>query len=242
MCRNLDIFSLTLLSHLPHAFLLHTFYEIPILPLAVPLGITLIAHTIPVWLFRARNPSHVPTAPQALVHDGPLRLTTAILGATTYILPLYASLTSWLPVHLATDFAGLHTLSPAHDATFPSLLLSSLLLLPIGFAAREFLFSPIVHPAATALAPVHTAFVPRDASFTETLEHNVFFWRTWKPRTVTLFKRIAVLTALTFSNTAFLAWVQIDGAEPQGAIVWASVWAAGALAAGLVLGWVGEAL
>ncbi len=241
------------MTHLPHDYFLHTFYLVPWTSLITLTLTTLLANWLPFRLLRRRNPSHQKIEPSAnpspvsVSSDRTTTVTTTILASALYCIPLFYSLTTWLPVQLATHFDGLRTLNPAHTANIPLLLLT---LVPTGYFVRKFLFDPVVHPSAL-IVPASTidgvetdtiVFDPETATLYQTLMHNLLWWQAYHPRTRMLLQRTATLMAWTAANSWFLAWVVIEGSEGLGALAWAGVWAVSAGLSGLVLGWVGGAI
>ncbi|KAJ8609099.1 hypothetical protein MRB53_039298 [Persea americana] len=238
-----DILAFTVLTHLPQVYLLHTFYLVPALPLAAHLATSLIANALPFRLLRRDLPAHTTGSP---VTSSTLTLvTTTILGSLLYIIPLYFSLDTWLPTHLAIHFDGLRTLDPAHSASVPSLVMLPLLSLPLGLAARTFLFtttalnlpSTTTSGQSTTGKPI-SVFDPAEASLAQTLEYNFLWWRYLSPRTRVWLERSTLLVFWTAANTGFLAYANIEGTEELGALGWGGLWSAGAAIASATLGWV----
>jgi len=239
--------SFTLLTSLPHAYLLNTFYLIPARSILLHYGSNMIANYLPFRILRARDPAHARDAVSKelhpLTHDNFLTATTSLLGAITYVLPLYLSMTTWLPIHLIVHFTGLKTLDPAHSSSLPTLLLP-LISIPVGYATCKYLFAPAAVDLAASFSSASeqdTIFDPETATFTETLAWNFLFWRRLPPRAREILKRTALLTLWTAANTAFHGWAEVEGAEGYGALGYAGVWSAGAALTGIVLGWVGGA-
>jgi len=238
--------SFTLLTSLPHAYLLNTFYLIPAKSILLHYGSNMIANYLPFRILRKRDPAHARDAVSKelhpLTHDNFLTLTTSVLGAVTYVLPLYLSMTTWLPVHLILHFAGLKTLDPAHTAALPTLLLP-VISLPVGYATCKYLFAPAAVDISATMSTDEEpdVFDPETATLSETLAWNFFFWRRLVPRAQEILKRTVLLAAWTAANTAFHGWAEVEGAEGFGALGYAGVWSAGAALTGVVLGWVGGA-
>lgn len=164
----------------------------------------------------------------------PGRLLTTLLAAGIYSVVLYASYSTWLPTHLVVHFNGLPTIAPAHKAALPLLIGT---LLPLGYAAREFLFAPATG-ARLNLADIRArAFNPATATLAETLRYNLWGY---SKRTRELIKRTATLVAVSGFNTWLQTYVTVEGVESVGAAGWAAVWAAAAGATGLAYAWVGD--
>lgn len=200
---------------------------------------TISIHYTALYIFRANKPAKSPASAAA---DPTLSLTTLLLGSTLYTLPLLLSLSTWLPTYLAIHFDGLRTLAPAHSANLPLLILS---LLPAGFAARKFLFTPFVDPTTrgSADAKLTPRFDAAAATLTETLMYNLqnvtHPFAAMRPHAAVLLQQTALLATWTTLNTAFLAWATVEGCDAAGSMGWGSVWGIGAMSCGLGLGWVG---
>lgn len=240
MYSGTDLASLTLLSHTPHLYLLLTFYGIrPTTVISCLLVDTLTAY-IPLSLLRDPSVTHLRKAPKGgvpnsvVINDLSVRLYLSILAAGIYGVVVFGSFATFLPVHLVIHFDGIKDISAAHNAAFPLLIL---LFLPIGYAAREFLFTassgakPDAHDSKTA------CFNPESANLRETIEHNLWGY---SKRTRTLIKRTATLVFITGLHTWLQTYVAIEGVEGYGAAGWSGVWALAATITGLAFWWVGN--
>lgn len=243
LATDIDMVDFTLLTHIPHAYLLRNFYLIELAPSLVFLATECVAW-VPFRMLRRRRSHHSSTAifPNSLTSDIPTGLLVMAVATSMYALPVVVSLVTWLPSHLAVSFDGLKTLDAAHSAT---LSLTLILLLPFGYCALDFLFTPAASTAST-VPVIATAdgektileFDPETATLTQTLHRNIF-WPMYLPaRTQELLKRTTLLTLWTIANTWFLAFTEVEGAEVLGAAGWASVWGVGAASTGAMLGWV----
>lgn len=240
--------ALTLITHIPHAYLLRVFYFLPWQPVWIGLGTTIIANSVPFYFLRRRNAHNTKdTSALAVANDTQIEYTVGLVAAAMYAIPVVASMTSWLPVHLATYFSGLRTLEPAHTAVFWWMLVG---LLPLGWAARNFFFYPLANTNAITLVNKASLaysghekvavleFDPETATLTQTIHRNVFWHRYLPPRTQELLRRTMLATAWTVANTAFKAYVEVDGAELPGALGWGGVWGSGTVLAAGMLGWI----
>lgn len=241
----------TLLSHIPHAYFLRVFYLLPLQPVLIGLFTTLLANVGPFYLLRRRLPHNTPETSQhataAITSDKQIIHIVALVATAMLALPVVASLTTWLPLHLATHFAGLRTLEPAHTAGFSTMLLA---LFPAGYAARQLFFTPLatatavtlVNKASLAYSSGETAkvltFDPVSATLTQTIHRNVFWHRYLPPQTQLLLERTALVAGWTAANTAFKAYLEVDGAEVVGALAWGGVWGVGITGAAAMLGWI----
>lgn len=237
---DVDIFSLTILSHLPFHYFLTTFYGISFRTSALCLLADVAAIELPFFLLRARAPVHNPNAPKAavpnrnLINDLPVRAVTTLLAAAIYSVIIYGSFATWLPVHLAVHFDGLRSLEKAHGAALPALMLT---FVPLGYAARDFLFSSS-EGAQKSLGDIRAeAFNPATASLAQTVRHNLWGW---DKRVRVLIQRTLTLASLSAANTFVRTYSVIEGSEAWGAAGWAAVWAVASLVTGAVFAWVEE--
>ena len=237
---GIDLASLTLLTHLPPLYLLTTFYGVRQTTLLASLLIDVLTTYIPFSLLRPVSPTHVAQAPKgavsnrSIINDMPIRLYTAILAAGIYGVTVYGSFATWLPVHLVIYFDGIHDISAAHSAALPFLIAS---FLPVGYAAREFIFTPATGTKRDLGDIKSLAFNPETATLLETVQYNVWGY---SKRTRTLIKRTATLAALSGLNTWLQVYFTIEGTEGYGAAGWAAVWATAAAVTGIVFWWVGD--
>ena len=237
---GVDLASLTLLSHMPPLYLLTTFYGIRPTTMMSSLLIDIVTTYVPFRLLRTMSAIHDVEAPKGAVsnrnilNDLPIRFYTSVLAAGIYGVVVFASFWTWLPVYLVIHFDGLRDISAAHSAALPFLILS---FLPIGYAAREFLFTPATGAKRDLGDIKASAFNPETATLGETVIYNVWGF---SKRTRTLIQRTATLILVTSMNTWIQTYVVIEGAEGYGAAGWAGVWAAAAALTGLTYWWVGN--
>jgi hypothetical protein len=237
-----DIASLTLLSNIPHFYLLSAFYSISLQTCLLELTVQLVAISLPMLLLRPRNALHVPARAaklpnHSILQDPVIRVLAPVLASTIYAVVLYAAQHTFLPVFMVRHFDGLATVEAAHSSILPSLFAG---LLPVGFAAREFLLFPVM-----TSAPPHEeepedaadAFDPATATLGETFWYN--FWG-WSAQTKTLMKRTAALLVFQGLNVAVKTGVALNGVDVTGAVGWAGLWATSGLIVSAVFRWVGD--
>ncbi|KAI9806289.1 MAG: hypothetical protein M1825_006404 [Sarcosagium campestre] len=239
---GIDLAALILLSHTPTLHLLSSFYNISPRTVLVSVTLDIVAAYVPFRLLRPLSWTHKRAGTPhrgaqaglstSVVRDVQLAPLTTILASAIYAVVVYASLQSWLPRFLVLHFTGLRDISPAYDSALPTLLLY---FLPLGYAAKEFIFTPAV--AAVATQPTAVTFDPETATLTETL-----WWNAWgySKRSKTLIKRTATLTVVTALNTWLHTYVTVDGVESFGAQGWGALWASAAALTGIVFWWVGD--
>ncbi|MCJ1255372.1 hypothetical protein MMC24_003188 [Lignoscripta atroalba] len=237
---SIDLASLTLLTHMPPLYLLTTFYGIRPTSMLASLLIDTLTTYIPFRLLRPISPIHNVSAPKgavsnrSIINDLPVRVYTTVLAASIYAVTVYASFATWLPVHLVVHFEGLRDISAAHSAALPFLICS---FLPVGYAAREFLFSPATGAKKDLGDIRNEAFNPETATLSETVRYNAWGF---SKRTRTMIKRTATLVTVTALNTWLQTYVTIEGSESYGAAGWSGVWALAAALAGTVFWWVAD--
>ncbi|MCJ1284211.1 hypothetical protein MMC26_003542 [Xylographa opegraphella] len=235
-----DIVSLTLLTHGPPLYLLTTFYGIRPTTLLTKLALDMAAIYIPFRLFRPLEATHIVDAPRgavsnrSILNDWEVSVYNSLLAAAIYGLTVYSSFMTWLPVHMVIHFEGLRDISAAHEARLPFLIAS---FIPVGIAAKSFLFTPATGAKRDLEDIRRLAFNPETATLMETLQHNLWGY---SKRTRVIIARTVALTALTYMNTWYQVALTVEGAESTGAAGWASVWATAAVLTGTAFWWVGH--
>lgn len=237
---------MTLLSNVPHYFLLNTFYGIDYVAALIPLFIDVSTIAIPFALLRGMNQardSSIPKTPNQIVaQDTGIQWLTAVLGASLYAVIIYGSFYTWLPQYMVVHFDGLRSVQKAHDA---GLVLLLALLGPVGYATTQFVFVPAIGSAANPgltdpkIHAEKVPFNPESATFGETLAWNLGL-EGFSRRAEILAKRTCILAASSFINTFVRTYVVIEGTELAGAVGWASVWSVAAALTGLAFSWVGN--
>jgi len=241
-----DLVSLACLSNLPYYFLLHTFYELHMFSCLTALTIDILSIGIPFALLRPLIHAHEPgkSPNQQVAQDRTIFLLMGLFGSVIYAVFVYGSLYTWLPVHMVTHFDGVRSLQAAHDASIELLIC---MLVPVGWATTQFLFTPMVgaraNPGITdpELHPEKVRFDPENANMGETLAFNLGFGRDgFSKRGEVLAKRTAVLVACSVTNTVVRTFMTISGTELVGCLGWASVWGVAATLTSLAYAWAGN--
>ena len=204
------------------------------------LGIDMLVTYLPFRFFRPLLPTHTTEPPKgavsnrSVINDWEVSVYNSLLAAGIYGLVVYGSFATWLPVYLVTHFDGLRDISGAHDARLPFLIAS---FVPVGIAAKSFLFTPATG-AKSDLGDIKAkSFNPETATLAETVEYNVWGY---SKRTRTMITRTGTLAAVTFLNTWLQGAVTLEGAESAGPAGWAAIWASGAILTGTAFWWVGH--
>ncbi|MCJ1315627.1 hypothetical protein MMC15_000947 [Xylographa vitiligo] len=235
-----DLVSLTILTHGPPLYLLTTFYGIRPTTLLTKLALDMAAIYVPFRIFRPLKATHAVEAPKgtvsnrSVINDWEVSVYNSLLAAGIYGLTVYSSFMTWLPMHLVIHFEGLRDISGAHEARLPFLIAS---FIPVGIAAKSFLFTPATGAKRDLGDIRQLAFNPETATLMETVEYNLWGY---SKRTRVMIARTATLAALTFMNTWYQVALTVEGAESVGAAGWAGVWATAAVLTGTVFWWVGH--
>ncbi|KAL8796769.1 MAG: hypothetical protein Q9195_000852 [Heterodermia aff. obscurata] len=204
------------------------------------LSIDMLSVYIPLYFLRQNSVTHDARAPKSavsnrsVINDLRVQCYTSILAAGIYGVVLYLSLASWLPLYLVTHFDGVRSLQGAHEAAYPFVVLG---VIPLGFAAKAFIFTPAMGEKPDSHDAKNAAFNPQTATFWETVKYNV--WGHSK-RTRTLIQRTSTLIAFTGLYNWLQTYFVVEGAEFFGAAGWSGVWAAAASLTGIVFWWVGD--
>lgn len=196
-----------------------------------------LATSLPFQLLRPVASAHAAsgdTPNQEIVADPAIQVYTASLSAVIYGATLLGALKTFLPRVLVIYFASIKTLLPAYEATWTTVAPAAAL---AGLAARVFVFTPF---AATPKKDEDAAldqFDPAEATLAQTVAHN--FWGYTAKAKVGI-SRTVVVAVVTFIDTYLQCTKVVEGVEPEGAQIYALVWAAAALFSSIGLGLVGR--
>ena len=235
-----DFAALTFLSHVPYHYFLVTFYLIRPTTAMACIAIDTAAAFIPFYSLKVSSSVHSIKTPKgvaanrSVINDYQVQVFTSLLATGIYAVVVFGSYTSWLPVYLVTHFDGIRDISTLHNNNFPYLIASYL---PIGFAAKIFLFTPSEAAKPDALDKEIAKFNPETATLGETVMFNLWGY---SKRTRTLITRTATLVAVSGLHTYLQTYVAVEGAEGAGAAGWSSVWALAATITGAAYCWVGD--
>jgi len=232
--------ALTIQTRLPYYYLVSTFYFVSIQTSALCLLIDVVSATLPFYLLRRRIPAHDSRAPAGAVSNREILqnfdvfLRTTVLATASYAVIVYLSSATWLTVYMSTYFNDIGTFEKAHNTLLPAWIIG---FIPMGWAARTFLFAPSTG-AKPSLAGIRaTAFNPETASLWQHVEHNLWGWGVGSK---VFIKRTLVLSAMV----GFSTWVRVsqtlEGSEFLGSAGFAAYWAFASLATGLLLRWTGN--
>lgn len=230
------------MANAPYYALLYLFYGVKFEPLFLSLAIDMFSLWFPFYILRPLNyhnnlrTSTTSGTPKDLAIDKTIQLYMTVFAASIYGTALYLSLWSWLPVFMINSFEEVLTLEFAHNAVFPVVMLACL---PIGWAAKGFLFSTsIVY--ARASAGDYKQFDPKTASLADTLMWNLGV-RQFSSREGILFKRMFLLVAFTAIHSFVRVFGTVEGATVYGAAGWSALWSLAALAIGYGFLYIGDA-
>ena len=216
------------------------FYGIRPTTILSSLAVDVLAVYIPFRLLRPFAPVHSAAPPKnsvanaSIIADLPIQISTSLLAAGIYAAELYVGYQTWLPRFLAWHFDGLHSLSTAYDAQFPTLVLG---FVPVGVAVKAFLFTPATATKPDGVERWNARFNAATATLGETVVYNL--WGYTK-KTRTLIKRTALLATVTYFVSWLQVYVTIEGVTSKGAAGWASVWGIAPALCGLAYVWVGN--
>jgi hypothetical protein len=238
---DFDFVQLAGMANAPYYTLLYLFYGIGFEPLALALVIDMFSLWFPFWLLRPLNYHNnlrtltTPGTTKDLAVDKTIQMYMTAFAASIYAALVYLSLVSWLPVFLINSFDEVLTLDFAHNAVFPVVFAACL---PIGWAAKDFLFSTsIVY--ARALPSEYKRFDPKTASLADTLMWNLGVDQ-YSSRESVLFRRTFLLAAFTAVHSFIRVFATVEGATIYGAAGWSALWSVAALAAGTGFLYVGD--
>ncbi|KAI4764681.1 hypothetical protein E4T52_00367 [Aureobasidium sp. EXF-3400] len=238
---HFDFVQLAGMANAPYYTLLYLFYGIGFEPLALALVIDMFSLWFPFWLLRPLNYHNnlrtltTPGTTKDLAVDKTIQMYMTAFAASIYAALVYLSLVSWLPVFLINSFDEVLTLDFAHNAVFPVVFAACL---PIGWAAKDFLFSTsIVY--ARALPSEYKRFDPKTASLADTLMWNLGVDQ-YSSRESVLFRRTFLLAAFTAVHSFIRVFATVEGATIYGAAGWSALWSVAALAAGTGFLYVGD--
>lgn len=230
---------MTFLAKYPTLFLLNSFYGIRTDTFLVSLSIDVVSVLLPFNLLRPLTAAHSATAPvrsianRSIISDAGVQIYTSFFGAGVYTVILALTFNTFLPAYLVTHFDALTSVAITHDsAMIPKLFFA---FLPLGFAAKVFLFTPSTSAKSDSADKRRKSFVPAAATLSETLEHNVWGY---SKRVRVLMGRTGFLVTYATINTFLQCYLTIEGAEFWGAAAWAAVWAAASAGVGAAYWWV----
>ncbi|KAK7547161.1 hypothetical protein IWX49DRAFT_504456 [Phyllosticta citricarpa] len=236
---DIDILSLSVLTHAPWFFLLTTFYEVAPGSAILCLAVDAISVALPTRLLRPRAPAHNTNAPRAavpnrgIINDVQTRAATSLLAAAVFAVALYTALTTgFLTQHLVAHFDGIPTLETAHAATLVNLLAVTL---PLGYAAREFLLTPSLGALDNTADAKRKAFNPETAGLWEHVLYN-FWW--YEKGTRVLLRRTVTVVAVAMAHTVGHSVFALEGGDAMGAVGFAGVWAAATVVVAALFAWV----
>lgn len=235
-----DFAAFTFLSTVPYYYFLATFYVIRPTTVITGLAIDTLVAYIPFYTFKVSSSIHSIKTPKgvaanrSVINDFGVQAATSLFAAGIYAVVVLLSYTTWLPIHLVLHFEGIRDISLAHNSNFPYLIAS---FLPIGFAAKVFLFTPAEAAKPDDYDKKIAKFNPENATLRETLIYNLFGY---SHRTRTLMRRTATLAVIGGLHTWLRTYITVEGSEILGAAGWSSVWSTAAVVTGLMFVWVGD--
>lgn len=242
----LDISALTVITNMPYAYLLSTYYNITLPTVGAIVAIDVLAIAIPTYLLRPRsavNNPNVPLRGRYLLNSSQVNVSNILLAVAVYVVAVLISLKSgWYRGLLVNRFA-LETMEIASAETTFSLAPKLLL---VAMATKHFLLNPSLGatPTRGEVTPVE-AFDPATATLSQTLKHNFWFY---SRRTRTLIQQTAIASLFILANTVqrclSLRNQTVRGVELstiEGAVVYSTVWILANILCALWWIWVADA-
>ena len=216
------------------------FYDIQASTAITCLIIDTVATFVPFYLLRISSSVHSIQTPKgvaanrSVINDFGIQISTSLLAASIYGVVVLGSFGTWLPVYLVTHFDGIRDISALYEANFPLVAGG---FIPVGFAAKVFLFTPATAAKPDAHDKSTAAFNPETATLYETIMYNLWGY---SKRTRTMIKRTATLVTVSGLHTWLQTYASVEGAEGFGAAGWSSVWAVAAMLTGVAFWWVAD--
>ena len=235
-----DFAAFTFLTSVPYYYFLATFYLIRPTTVMTGLAIDTVVAFVPFYTLKVSSSIHSIKTPKgvaanrSVINDFGVQASTSLFASGIYAVVVFLSYTTWLPIHLVVHFEGLRDISLAHNSNFPYLIAS---FLPIGFAAKVFLFTPSEAAKPDAYEKDIAKFNPETATLSETLVFNLYGF---SKRARTLMQRTITLAIVGGLHTWLRTFITVEGAELVGAAGWSGVWSLAGLLTGLMYGWVGN--
>ncbi|KAH6633742.1 hypothetical protein C7974DRAFT_177560 [Boeremia exigua] len=232
-----DVSALTLLTNVPYAYLLSTYYQISTLTVAAHMNIEVLSIAIPTYLLRSRAPAHrasVPLRNRFLLDSVQVQFSNALLAICVYVVVIWGGLKTGLLNSFLVTYFDIPTLEAAHLET-PITVAAKIF--TAGFAAKGFLLNPSI--AAQTLSGQTTPVANFDATTADlqaTLKHN--FWYFGR-RTRTLIQQTWILCFFLVLNTVQRC-LTLNGAEFTGAAGYAGIWAVANAIIAVWFAWVGD--
>lgn len=235
-----DVAALVFLSHVPHQWFLMSFYKIRPSTAIGCVAIDTIAAWLPFYILKVSSSIHSLKTPRgvaanrSVINDYPVQIATSLLAAGVYGVVVLGSYGTWLPVYLVIHFEGIKDISALYDGNFPYLVS---FFIPLGFAAKIFLFTPATAAKPDRLDKEIAKFDPETATLAETILYNIWGF---SKRTRALIIRTATLATVAGLHTSIQTFGAVEGAELFGAVGWSSVWVLATALTGAAYWWVGD--
>jgi len=233
----IDITALTIITNLPYAYLLTTYYEISHLTASFSVLSEIIAIALPTYLLRPRsaiNNHNAPVPNRYLLNSFQVTSSNRLLATGVYVAVLYSALkTGVLNKFLVTNF-DIPTVERAYEETWLTLAWKVFI---AGVATQTFLLNPSIGatPAPGDVTPVED-FNAATADLPQTLKHNFWFF---SRRTRALIRQTFIATAFLLANTLRKCY-SLNGSSPVGAAGYAGYWVLANVICAAWWVWVGD--
>jgi len=222
----MNTFSVTTLIRAPFYFLLYLFYDISLSTVTICWLIDASSISLAFSLLgRGRRGDYITTHASRSIQNHALYdlnnvLLVILLATAVWALALFTLCVGFLPGWVVTNFYPVPSVTRPHEANHLSMVI---LCLPLGWALREFLFTPSTKVDRLSELPVFAPWIK-------------------SPRTIALFRRCYLLCVLVFGETFIRTFIAVGGSSVEGALIWASAWASMTYIVSSVLAWVEHAV
>jgi hypothetical protein len=225
------------LTNVPYAYLLLTYYNISTLTVAIHMNVEVLAIAIPTYLMRPASVAHksnVPLRNRFLLNSVQVQSSNSALAIGVYMLVLYVGLkTNALNVFLVTYF-DIPTLEWAYAETIVTMFVK---IVVAGISAKEFLLnSSIAAQPISGTATPAEVFDPATATLDQTLKANVL---PVDRRVRNLVQQTVILNTLLILTTV-PKLMALAGTELIGAVGYAGLWVAANSIIATWYAWVGD--
>lgn len=215
-------------------YLLAAFYKLSPTTALSALAIEVLSTAVPFHLVRPLSSANESLSKSNRdILDIPMQLLTTLLSTAIYTVTLVLSLRFLMPRIFVVYFSGLPSLEPAYNASFMDVLPVTI---PCGLAASIFIFAPFATTGKAKEDAKIEQFDPVSASLGQTVWWN--FWG-YTAKAKVVIRRTAAAVFVSGVSTYLACTMGMYGIESTGAVMYAGVWVAAALFAGIGLGLVG---
>ncbi|KAJ5625812.1 hypothetical protein N7510_002121 [Penicillium lagena] len=241
-----DIWAYFFVTHMPTYYILIFFYRVRASSAVSSFAILLVSTTFPLvathglpTMLKNRLASLEP--PSTVANRGILRdwLTcfyTTIAATSVFYVVMYLNAATWMDSFLLAHLESLRTIRAAqsdHTCGASCHLLVFLVMLPVGYFLREFLFyKPLDSPPDDTEKPANR----QGEYLIVSLRRKT--WGKLPAKTRALVSRTLILTTGVLLNTIVQVLGTFDRVDFLGSFAWGGVWAMGILVVGAMFAWI----